>query len=515
MAMWDQRFLWLHVAVASSCCCTLATSLNRKGRSAQSSLAFLRSRGSTPWNYQDGGASWSSDYGQCGGTSQSPVNVSSTVALEPTDADKFFYAYPKYEAPVKMVNSGHWLEADIDNEIKDDGSSVGGIGMGTHFPTSMTARWDLYRIVIHTPSEHTFLGLQTPLELQLFHRLRGSSDQGEPAASETAVVSIGFVDGGISVDEPSPFLEALREGGLPHKRGEEKLVNRAYPSHLNFDQLFRPVLAAHGEKATFWEYNGSLTAPPCSEPVRWFLRHEPLPASKEALEEFADAAEASIILPMQVFSNARALQPVGQRPVYQRFAEGGIALVTKKQNDTTQKAFYDTVERAEKYQQQVKDGLAAHEAHQAGGTSKAVEADQYASCIQELGATITKLTEAQQRQTIECDREAELQTAFDEAGAGATKTEAATKLAVQQYLCKQEGDIVSALEGEKESTQAKCDDLKQDSEKAASDSDSDSEKAAATETTAATESSGSDSDSEQAAATETTAATESSEPDSD
>lgn len=466
MAVRDQRLSWLHLIVASSCCCSLATSLSRKADATLTSSTFLQSRGSESWNYQDGGASWST-LGQCGDGSQSPINVSSTVALEATDEDKFFFAYPKYEAPVKMVNSGRWLFADIDSEVKEDGSSNGGIGLGTFYPNSMTVLWDLYRIVIHTPSEHTFLGVQTPLELQLFHRQRGASDQGEPAASEIAVVSIGFVDGGISVDEPSPFLEALREGGLPHKRGEEHLVNRAYPSSLNFDQLFRPVLAAHGEQATFWEYSGSLTSPPCSEGVRWFLRHEPLPASKDALEEFEDAAEASISLPMQVFSNARALQPVGQRPVYQRFAEGGQHLrVTKKNDDATQQAFDETLTRAKDYQQQVKDGLAEYEKTKAGGSSQGAVADQYSNCIKDLGETISKLSESEARQKTECDREAEVQAAFDEAGAGATKTEAAAKLAAQQDLCKQEGDVVAALQGEKEKLEAQCADLKQDSETA-------------------------------------------------
>merc|ERR1719446_1050780 len=212
-------------------------------------LGASRGSGSgTSWDYNDEGFSWKE--GSCASTdfNQSPVNLSTTVAAVAPDKDIFFFRYPTYEAPVKMVNDGRFLYARFDNE---DGK-IGGFAMGESYPDHLSSQYYIYKIVVHTPSEHTYNGERVPLELQLYHHKKWATlSNGEPAPGDTAVVAIGFTE---SQDEASPFLKSLIDGGLPDQKGATTLVNRAFPSILKWSELFKPVFGAEGEKAGFWDY---------------------------------------------------------------------------------------------------------------------------------------------------------------------------------------------------------------------------------------------------------------------
>jgi carbonic anhydrase len=60
------------------------------------------------------------------------------------------------------------------------------------------------------------------------------------------------------------------------------------------------LLPAHRE---YYSYSGSLTTPPCSEGVSWFVMAEPLEVSAEQIEAFR-----AIVSP-----NARPVQPLNGR----------------------------------------------------------------------------------------------------------------------------------------------------------------------------------------------------------
>jgi len=55
----------------------------------------------------------------------------------------------------------------------------------------------------------------------------------------------------------------------------------------------------------YHRYMGSLTTPPCSEGVNWFVLDEPVTVGQAQLEKFATAISA----------NSRPLQPVNNRLV--------------------------------------------------------------------------------------------------------------------------------------------------------------------------------------------------------
>jgi carbonic anhydrase len=55
----------------------------------------------------------------------------------------------------------------------------------------------------------------------------------------------------------------------------------------------------------YWTYMGSLTTPPCTEGVRWFVFEQPLSISRDQLRKFA--ALYSV--------NSRPLQDIGKRKI--------------------------------------------------------------------------------------------------------------------------------------------------------------------------------------------------------
>lgn len=73
------------------------------------------------------------------------------------------------------------------------------------------------------------------------------------------------------------------------------------------------TLLANG---TFFEYAGSLTAPPCAEIVTWLVRREPVTASGEQLRRLTD----SVLAITAGFGNARSAMPLNGRTVAVRQA---------------------------------------------------------------------------------------------------------------------------------------------------------------------------------------------------
>jgi carbonic anhydrase len=58
----------------------------------------------------------------------------------------------------------------------------------------------------------------------------------------------------------------------------------------------------------YYRYSGSLTTPPCSEGVRWYVMKQPITVSKAQIEQFSKVME---------HPNNRPIQPVNARAVLQ------------------------------------------------------------------------------------------------------------------------------------------------------------------------------------------------------
>ncbi len=123
-------------------------------------------------------------------------------------------------------------------------------------------RYELQSFEFHHPSEHAVKGKLTDMDVELLHK---------GADGKLAVVSVRFA---MERGDPNAVMAALWPH-LPKTAGATEKVTE-------FVNAGGFLPADHG----YWTYTGSLTAPPCTEGVQWFVLEEPLSMSQVQLHQF-------------------------------------------------------------------------------------------------------------------------------------------------------------------------------------------------------------------------------------
>ncbi len=165
----------------------------------------------------------------------------------------------RHEHVVDVINSGDTIQINY-----DEGSTL----------TVDATEFELAQFHFHVPSEHNVDGKSFPMEMHLVH----VSEQGE-----IAVV-------GVLIEEGShnPAFEPVVEH-IPLESGDEEHLEHV---QVQIDDLLP------ADSSTF-RYPGSLTTPPCSEGVRWFVLVQHLELSSQQIQSFARV----------ISGNNRPLQP--------------------------------------------------------------------------------------------------------------------------------------------------------------------------------------------------------------
>ena len=197
------------------------------------------------WSYsgERGPEHWaelSPSYRICGiGKNQSPIDILQSVeaTLRPLEIDYRSRAHT-------LVNNGHTLEIEV-----EPGSQL----------RVEAEDFELKQFHMHSPSEHRIRGEAFPLEAHFVHA---------NAAGQLAVVSVLFRRG-----EWNAQLASIGAAAPP--AGEEAPISFAL-SELNLLPTTR----------AYYRYGGSLTTPPCSEGVRWFVLQEQGTVAAEQVEAF-------------------------------------------------------------------------------------------------------------------------------------------------------------------------------------------------------------------------------------
>ncbi len=185
-------------------------------------------------------------FADCGiGQKQSPVNIETTKAVSLTAFDSILPDY--MEVPLNLTNNGHTVRFN---------TRAGDLKIGLR-------QYQLLQFHFHAPSEHLFNGQPYPMEI---HFVNGSED------GRLAVIGVFIKEGQFNPDLQVILDQSPREVGVTHDR----------------PALFIPQKLLPQDRSAFYTYAGSLTTPPCSEGVEWFVLHEPLEASKEQIKLFTD-----------------------------------------------------------------------------------------------------------------------------------------------------------------------------------------------------------------------------------
>jgi carbonic anhydrase len=184
-------------------------------------------------------------YKACGsGHEQSPVNIRGARLNKMLQPIEFHYM----AGPVTLEHNGHTIIVHV-----DPGSYIVANGV----------RYDLQQFHFHHPSEEAVNGKLTEMVIHLVHK---------SADGKTAVVAVRLKQ---DLDKPNGVLAALWPH-LPQKAGAtEKVTDEISAAGL--------LPADRG----YWTYMGSLTVPPCTEGVRWFVLENEITVSRDQVRSFA------------------------------------------------------------------------------------------------------------------------------------------------------------------------------------------------------------------------------------
>jgi carbonic anhydrase len=228
------------------------------------------------WGYgaEGGPATWSTldaKYAVCStGRAQSPIDIAGATRDSVSPAASSTYRPTPlrivfHEAKADLVNTGHSIQVTAPG---DDTVMVG------------TDRYTLVQFHFHSPSEHTIGGVSFPLEMHLVHQ---SSD------GRLAVVGVLIREGAYNkaFDAIWSKLPELKAQGTAH------------------DSVMVSIEDLLPDNRTHYRYDGSLTTPPCTEGVKWFVLETPVELSAAQIAAFRAVLSG----------NSRPVQPLNGRAI--------------------------------------------------------------------------------------------------------------------------------------------------------------------------------------------------------
>jgi carbonic anhydrase len=244
------------------------------------------------WDYGEHGADWEG----CSGSAQSPIDIVKFVDIGGQTKSVLwfdYYADPRLqnESEMALINDGHGILH------QDPALDLGYVKLGA-------AEYETVAYEFHAPSEHTIDGQVFPLELQIMHK--------DPKGK---LLAVGVL---FKYGASNDFLAALK-AAVPEmpvwdaeKGATSAVVNGTFPGVFDLEAVL-PVSNIHpGKDLSFYNYPGSLTQPPCTEGVDWYVTAAPMDATKEEIQSVAKAIKAA--KPTKKGNN-RATQPLGSRKV--------------------------------------------------------------------------------------------------------------------------------------------------------------------------------------------------------
>ncbi len=220
-------------------------------------------------------------YVVCGsGKRQSPVNISNEVP-----ANLYSLRFQYQAIPLLVLNNGHTLQANYNSSEREATVKIGDESYPVQTKTTYNSTlmvgdvpYELLQFHFHTPSEHAREGRRYPMEVHLVHRAGDGN---------LAVVGVFFKRG-----NENPTLAKI----LKNVSHEINKVFRVQHVEVNAADLLPD------NRQTF-HYYGSLTTPPCSENVNWFVMKTPIEVSGDQVNQFEKL----------IGKNARPLQPMNWR----------------------------------------------------------------------------------------------------------------------------------------------------------------------------------------------------------
>ncbi len=193
------------------------------------------------------------------GLNQSPIDITNTI-----EANLPPLVFQYNTSTVDMIDNGHTVQVNYapGSTLTVDGHT-----------------FQLIQFHFHTPSENAVDGNLYPMEAHLVHA---------DAEGHLAVVAVFFEEGA-----SNPLLDKLWPN-MPTKVGETTTL-----ADMSYD-----VNEMLPRDHSYYHFNGSLTTPPCSQGVYWFVLKTPATGSRAQFQKFHDVIGSDNNRPLQL-RNAR------------------------------------------------------------------------------------------------------------------------------------------------------------------------------------------------------------------
>jgi carbonic anhydrase len=196
------------------------------------------------------------------GTTQSPIDIVD-AHVRKGDLPPLLFSYKP--SPLKIIDNGHAIQV---NYGPDSWLTVEG------------KRYELVEIQFHKPSEFKIDGKTQEMDAQLVHRDKDG---------KLAIVAV-LLDQG----KENALIKTLWIN-LPQAKDKENVVPTVQIS----------AVGLLPQNKDYYTFKGSLTTPPCSENVAWYVLKTPTQISAEEVARFAKYYQM----------NARPVQPLNDRDV--------------------------------------------------------------------------------------------------------------------------------------------------------------------------------------------------------
>jgi carbonic anhydrase len=224
--------------------------------------------GKIHWTYSghEGPEHWgelSPEFSICAtGKNQSPINLTGMIEGDLPELKVNYKA-----GGSEVINNGHTIQVNY-----EPGSTM----------TVGDRSFELKQFHFHSPSENTIEGQSYPMEAHFVHADRDGN---------LAVIAVMFESGKHNEELEKAWAP------MPMKEGQKAMLEETIDAN---------ALLPHDHD--YYRFNGSLTTPPCSEGVNWFVIKSNDSVSKEQIEKFVHAMH---------HDNNRPVQPVNARVVIQ------------------------------------------------------------------------------------------------------------------------------------------------------------------------------------------------------
>lgn len=265
------------------------------------------------WDYQRNGEDWECDCKE--GKEQSPLDLPTKENAKASPVKPVFQ-YEEVKAKDTGENEQGEMKSDQDLKIMLENNVLK--IKNKFFGKVVTLDGSVYaaeEIVFHTPSEHKINGKQYDMEMQVIHTGQTKGD-----IAKHVVVSFLF--------EKKPgvynkFLDDVDFFNLPNPVNKERdILNNLYiPKVLyNSDSKDLPIM----KPFAFYTYEGSLSAPPCTERTIHYVAAKPIPIGNIVVQLFQEAtrmpdmmdAQGNVTVSTNLSANNRKVQPLNGRTVY-------------------------------------------------------------------------------------------------------------------------------------------------------------------------------------------------------